>query len=120
MPLKTILDPALLPEQRHTPILLEACLQGLNIQAGKGYVDGTLGMGGHSEGILKTLHEAGETTPQWLGIDQDAQALTLAQQRLDTTLNAFDNLTNIYFKQANYSLLSDVMASINLGDYCWI
>lgn len=61
----------------HVSVLYQECLDGLNIKPEGIYVDGTLGGGGHSEGILKLL-------PQGLliGIDQDPDALKAASERL--------------------------------------
>lgn len=89
--------------QKHTPVLLEACLEALQLQPGKLYVDGTLGMGGHSEGILKRLRERGDETPKWVGVDQDAEALGLAKQRLQPTLETLASQRALHFLQANFS-----------------
>ena len=43
-------------EFNHKPVLLEECIEGLNIQEGKIYVDGTLGGAGHSYEIAKKLN----------------------------------------------------------------
>ena len=39
----------------HIPVLLEECIKYLHIKPDGIYVDGTLGMGGHSEAILQRL-----------------------------------------------------------------
>jgi 16S rRNA (cytosine1402-N4)-methyltransferase len=65
------------------------------------YVDGTLGMGGHSEGLLQCLHRCGAPW-QWLGADQDPQALALAQTRLAPLLLPPHQGTYLH---ANYSQL---------------
>jgi len=54
----------------HTPVLLEACIKGLNIQPHGVYVDVTFGGGGHSREILKFLTEDGRL----IGFDQDPDA----------------------------------------------
>lgn len=53
----------------HVPVLLDASIQGLNIQAGGIYVDATYGGGGHSSEILKELD-----TGRLFGFDQDPDA----------------------------------------------
>jgi 16S rRNA (cytosine1402-N4)-methyltransferase len=88
---------------KHTPVLLDDVLKGLNPQAGKSYVDGTLGMGGHSEALLQVLLEAGDSAPAWFGVDQDAHALTMARVRLAKRLEAFPNASGCHFIEANYS-----------------
>lgn len=37
----------------HVPIMLDECMQALNVQKDKLYFDGTLGGGGHSSEILR-------------------------------------------------------------------
>jgi len=54
----------------HTPVLLEACIKGLNIQPSGVYVDVTFGGGGHSREILKCLTKDGKL----IGFDQDSDA----------------------------------------------
>ena len=61
----------------HVSVLLEECIKYLNIRPDGVYVDGTLGMGGHSEAIASRL-----TTGQLIGIDRDDRALAFAGKRL--------------------------------------
>ena len=46
-------------EFKHTSVLFDECMEGLNIRPDGVYVDGTLGGGGHSEGICRRLGEQG-------------------------------------------------------------
>ncbi|TFH34632.1 MAG: 16S rRNA (cytosine(1402)-N(4))-methyltransferase RsmH [Anaerolineales bacterium] len=62
----------------HTPVLYQKVLSNLNLRSGGRYIDGTVGAGGHAEGILEGSSPDGEL----LGIDRDPTALTLAHQRL--------------------------------------
>ena len=57
----------------HIPVLLDECIKYLNIKPDGVYVDGTLGMGGHSEAILQRL-----TTGRLISIDRDAEAIKRA------------------------------------------
>ena len=57
-------------EFKHIPVLLEKCIECLNIKKGGVYVDGTLGGGGHSLHILKNLDGTGKL----IGIDKDKEA----------------------------------------------
>jgi 16S rRNA (cytosine1402-N4)-methyltransferase len=63
---------------RHVSVLLKPCLDWLNPQSGRIYVDGTLGFGGHSKAILERSNPAGKI----IGFDWDARALELAAERL--------------------------------------
>ena len=54
----------------HTPVMLQECIEGLNIRPAGTYVDVTFGGGGHSREILKHLGEDGKL----LAFDQDADA----------------------------------------------
>jgi 16S rRNA (cytosine1402-N4)-methyltransferase len=61
----------------HVSVLLDECLDGLNIKPDGIYVDGTLGGAGHSSQIAKRL-----TTGMLIGIDRDTVALKAAGERL--------------------------------------
>lgn len=63
---------------KHTSVLLEETIEGLNIKPGGIYVDGTLGGGGHSREIAARLGESGRL----IGIDQDEAAIEAAGKRL--------------------------------------
>lgn len=69
----------------HRPVLLEECVEALNVRPGKIYVDGTLGGGGHSEAICI---RGGKL----IGIDRDETALAAASKRLER----FDNFTAVH------------------------
>ncbi len=62
----------------HVSVLLEECLEGLNIRPDGIYVDGTLGGAGHSSRIAAEL-----TTGRLIGIDRDPVALKAAAARLE-------------------------------------
>ena len=64
-------------EFHHVSVLLEECLDGLDIKPGGIYVDGTLGGAGHSSRIAAQL-----TTGRLIGIDRDPVALKAAGERL--------------------------------------
>lgn len=71
----------------HTPVLLERCVElvGIGVAAARDagvdpvVVDGTLGMGGHAEGILAAFPDV-----RVIGLDRDAEALARARQRLES------------------------------------
>lgn len=62
---------------QHKSVLLDECIEYLNIKPDGVYVDGTLGLGGHSEAILRHL-----TTGRLIGIDRDENAIAYASDRL--------------------------------------
>ena len=64
-------------EFHHVSVLLEECIDGLNIKPDGIYVDGTLGGAGHSSRIAAKL-----TTGKLIGIDRDMTALRAARARL--------------------------------------
>lgn len=64
-------------EAGHIPVLLHECIENLNIRPDGVYVDGTLGMGGHSEQIAGRL-----TTGTLIGIDRDETAIARAGAQL--------------------------------------
>ena len=64
-------------EFNHVSVLLEECLEGLDIKPDGIYVDGTLGGAGHSSRIAQRL-----ATGRLIGIDRDPVALKAAGERL--------------------------------------
>jgi len=65
-------------EFSHVPVLLPEALHAMNLKEGGVYLDGTVGGGGHSEGILKAL--GGRCT--LYAMDRDPEALAAAGTRL--------------------------------------
>jgi 16S rRNA (cytosine1402-N4)-methyltransferase len=70
----------------HRPVLLKESLELLEVKAGGVYVDGTVGLGGHAEGILERLGPSGKL----IGLDRDATALRLASERLRGRFSNFE------------------------------
>ncbi len=62
----------------HTPVLYQEVLAALEPRAGARYIDGTVGAGGHAQGVLEASHPDGEL----LGLDRDPAAVALARRRL--------------------------------------
>ena len=63
---------------RHVPVLFNEALEFLKVRAGGTYVDCTLGLAGHAEGIVRQLGPKGHL----IGFDRDPEALELARERL--------------------------------------
>ena len=62
----------------HVPVLFKEVIAGLQPVAGGKYIDGTVGSGGHAEGILK----ASVPTGLLLGLDKDLDSVKVAKLRL--------------------------------------
>jgi 16S rRNA (cytosine1402-N4)-methyltransferase len=82
-------------EFKHTAVLAEETVSGLNVRPEGVYVDGTLGAGGHASRICSELNARGLL----IGIDRDAEALTEAERALAAfgcrKVFAGDNFRNI-------------------------
>ena len=64
---------------RHVPVLFQQAIDFLRVRAGGTYLDCTLGLAGHAEGIARLLGPQGHL----IGFDRDPEALELARARLD-------------------------------------
>ena len=62
---------------QHVSVLLSECIQQLNIRPDGVYLDGTLGLGGHSYEIASRLKNG-----RLIGIDRDETAISRAGERL--------------------------------------
>lgn len=90
-------------EFKHKSVLLEETIANLNIRPQGIYVDGTLGGAGHSLEIVKRL-----TTGRLIGIDQDADAIAAASERL---LPYQDKVTIV---RNNYCNMKDELAHLGI------
>lgn len=79
-------------EFKHVSVLLNECIDGLDIKPDGIYVDCTLGGAGHSSHIIKKLSENGRL----IGIDQDKDALKAAGERLKEYKNVTLVHSNFY------------------------
>ena len=87
----------------HVPVLLQECLDALNIRPDGIYVDGTLGRAGHSLEIVKRL-----TTGRLIGIDRDETAIAAAQERL---ADYRDRVTLVH---SNFDRIGDILAELHI------
>lgn len=87
----------------HIPVLLNECINGLNIKEYGIYVDGTLGGAGHSFEIAKKLKNTGKL----IGIDRDKEAIGVAKQKL----NGFNNIEYI---QDNHDNLKNILMKLQI------
>jgi 16S rRNA (cytosine1402-N4)-methyltransferase len=65
-------------QERHVPVLFQEAIDFLRVRSDGTYVDCTLGLGGHAEGIVRRLGPEGRL----IGFDRDPEALELAAARL--------------------------------------
>ena len=91
-------------EYTHKPVLLDACIQALDVRPDGVYVDGTLGRAGHSLEIARRL-----TTGRLICIDRDQAAIDAAQVRLAPYL---DRVTLVH---SNFSELKEVLSAAGVG-----
>lgn len=80
-------------EFKHISVLLNECIDGLNIRPDGIYADGTLGGGGHSSVIYSKLKGG-----KLIGIDRDMEAISAASARIgqaDNVIYVHDNYKNI-------------------------
>lgn len=86
-------------EFSHVPVLFQKTIDSLSIRPDGVYVDGTLGGGGHSEGICSRLGPDGIL----IGIDRDTDALEAAAERLK------DVRCHTIFVHGNYTDIKDIL-----------
>ena len=109
-------------EFKHIPVMLNECIEGLNIKPEGIYLDGTLGGAGHSSEIVKRL-----TTGKLIAIDKDEQALSAAKERLkdysdkviyihDDFKNAIENLDKLGIGKIDGVLLDLGVSSYQLDN----
>jgi 16S rRNA (cytosine1402-N4)-methyltransferase len=90
-----------MPELKHTPVLLSEVIDHLNLRAGMNVVDCTLGLGGHSEAILKKIGSKGHL----IAFEQDEENLRVAKSKLETLNSKIK--TDITYIHDNFENLSE-------------
>lgn len=105
-------------EFKHIPVLLEECIEGLNIKNNGIYVDGTLGGAGHSSKIVEKLSSNGVL----IGIDRDEDALKTAKEKLKQYKNVkyvhgnHDDIKNI-LKDLNIDKVDGILLDLGVSSY---
>ena len=89
----------------HKPVLFDECMEMLEIKPDGIYVDGTLGGGGHSSGILSLL-EGGRL----IGIDRDEAALAAAGKKLEP------HKEKVTFVHSNYSEIKRILDELEIKE----
>ena len=90
-------------ELTHKSVLLDECIEGLNIRPDGIYVDGTLGRAGHSREIAKRL-----TTGRLICVDRDDAALEAAKTRLADWM---DRVTLVH---SNFDQVGNIVEDLGL------
>ena len=90
-------------EFKHVSVLLNECIDALDIKKDGIYVDCTLGGAGHSSHILKHLSKDG----MLIGIDQDRDALKAAKERLK-------DYDNVRYVHSNFYNIDNILTEIDV------
>lgn len=90
---------------KHISVLLDECIEGLNIKEDGVYVDGTLGGAGHSSEICHLLSEKGLL----IGIDQDLEALNVAREKLS------NQKCRVELVHSNYEHFKYIIENLNIN-----
>ncbi len=105
----------------HSPVMLSETINNLNISDSGFYIDGTVGLGGHSYEILENLK-----TGFLVGFDRDSNSIEIARKRLEHFKNfelvhsSYKDLKNILIqfdrKKVNGILLDLGLSSFQLDN----
>lgn len=90
-------------EFNHVSVLLNECIENLNIKPDGIYVDGTMGGAGHSLEIVKKLSRKG----MLIGIDRDEESLAVAEERLK-------NFNNVKYVHDNHDNIDEIIKDLNI------
>lgn len=90
-------------EYEHKAVLLNECIDYLNIKEDGIYIDGTLGRGGHSSAILEKLNDKGRL----LAIDRDKKAIKAVKEK-------FDNQDNLELINDNFINIPDILDDLGI------
>jgi len=92
-------------EFKHKPVLLDECIEGLNINPDGVYVDGTLGGAGHSRVIASKLSSKGLL----IGIDRDQDALEAAKNNLK-------QYQNVKYIHGNHDDIKNILSELKIEE----
>ena len=92
-------------EFKHKSVMLEECIQGLNIKPDGIYVDGTMGGAGHSKEIVKRISKNGLL----IGIDRDEEAICVAKERLK-------EFPNVEFVHDNHDNIKNILEKLEIPE----
>ena len=105
--------------ESHSPVLFKEVLEYLNIKKNGIYVDGTVGLGGHSNQILEYLSNKGRL----IGVDRDFRALEICKNNLNKKNqnfslhnDSYDNINSILDSQ-NIKTVDGILLDLGLSSY---
>lgn len=93
----------LIKEFNHIPVMLNECLDGLNIKSNGIYVDGTLGGGGHSLEILKKLKSG-----KLIAIDKDVDAINHCKEKFK------EYSDKVIFVNSDFKNYKNILSNLNI------
>ena len=88
----------------HRPVLLDECIEALNVRPEGVYLDGTLGRAGHSREIARRLSGSGRL----ICVDRDQAALDASRERLGEWM---DRVTLVH---SNFDRVSEILDELGL------
>ncbi len=103
----------------HIPVMLEECMDGLDLKPGGVYFDGTVGGAGHSYEILKRTAPDGRL----IATDLDDEAIAAANQRLSGFKGRFEIYKSNYkdfeevLKKADVKSLDGALLDFGVSSY---
>ena len=101
----------------HSPVMLSETINNLNISDSGFYIDGTVGLGGHSYQILQNLK-----TGFLIGFDRDSNSIEIAKKRLEGFKNfelihsSYKDLKNI-LSQFNRKKVDGILLDLGLSSF---
>jgi 16S rRNA (cytosine1402-N4)-methyltransferase len=101
-------------EKYHVPVLLQSCIDGLNINPDGVYIDLTFGGGGHSKEILKHLSEKGKLFS--FDQDEDAKANIPDDKRLVFVPHNFRYVSN-YLRLYGVSKVDGILGDLGVSSH---
>lgn len=90
-------------EFKHFSVMLNECIEGLDIKPNGIYVDGTMGGAGHSKEIAKRISKEGLL----IGIDRDQEAICVAKERLA-------EFPNVRFVHDNHDNIKAILEELDI------
>ena len=103
----------------HIPVMLEECMEGLDVRDGGIYFDGTIGGGNHSYEILKRSSPSGRL----IATDLDDEAIAAATQKLSPFKGRFEIYKSNYknyvqvFEKAGVDMLDGILLDFGVSSH---